>query len=208
MKSLDAQSIRRVYRWYAPMYDLVFGRPLQRGRLELAEKVKALAPSHLLEIGVGTGLSLPHYPRMDVFCGIDLSAEMLARARALLPQVKAQAGLLACADAEHLPFADGSFDCVTLPYVLSVTPNPKRLLAEVDRVCRPAATVLVLNHFRGAGVWQLAERLVEPLAHRVGFHSTISLESTLEGSQFQLEEVRKVNLFGLSKLVQLKKPPV
>ena len=120
-----------------------------------------------------------------------------------MPVDRPWAEMLVHCDAELLPFADASFDCVTLPYVLSVTPNPERLMAESRRVCTPGGQILVVNHFKGAGVWQVAERLMAPLADRIGFRSTMTMD-TLESPQWQIVSVRNVNLFGLSKLVELR----
>jgi phosphatidylethanolamine/phosphatidyl-N-methylethanolamine N-methyltransferase len=203
---LDRAALLKVYRGYAPLYDLLFGRLLEAGRKAMAARVPAGA-QRLLEVGVGTGLALPRYPSTAHIVGLDLSPDMLQRAQA---RVQAR-GLgkdadrylqLLCADAEQLPFADATFDCVTLPYVLSVTPNPKRLLSELHRVCRPGGRVLIRNHFSGAGIWGGAERLLAGLAHRVGFNSRLPL-SVLEHPGWRLEALHSVNLFGLSKLAEL-----
>lgn len=201
VNSLNKDAVKRVYRWYAPFYNLVFGRVLEAGRVEMARIVGKYAPQRLLEVGVGTGLALPRYPAGAEIFGIDLSFEMLERAQAVVHRLNPASATLVCADAEQLPFADGAFDCVTLPYVLSVTPNPPRLLAELRRVCKPGGHILVLGHFRGAGVWRPAERLVAPLADRVGFHSNLTMD-VLDSPEWQIVNVRKVNLFGLSRLVE------
>jgi phosphatidylethanolamine/phosphatidyl-N-methylethanolamine N-methyltransferase len=203
MKSISKAAVVRVYRWYAPFYDLLFGRVLESGRIELAKAVADRSPQRLLEVGVGTGLALLHRPPGVLACGVDISMDMLRRAQSAVNSQRLGNAALLCADAELLPFADASFDCVTLPYVLSVTPYPERLLAELHRVCTPGGQILVVNHFKGAGVWQVAERLMAPLANRIGFRSTMSMD-TLESPQWQIVSVRNVNLFGLSKLVELR----
>lgn len=203
MKSITKASVVRVYRWYAPYYDLLFGCALESGRIELANIVASRSPQRLLEVGVGTGLALRRYPPGAFVCGIDLSYDMLRRAQAAVKRRRLGNAALLRADAEQLPFPDASFDCITLPYVLSVTPNPQRLLAELRRVCAPGGHILVLNHFKGAGVWQAAERLLAPLADRVGFRSTMTMD-TLESSHWEIVGVRSVNLFGLSKLVEIR----
>lgn len=203
MMSISKAAVVRVYRWYAPFYDFLFGRVLESGRIELAKAVVDRSPQRLLEVGVGTGLSLLHSPPGVLACGVDISIDMLRRAQSAVNSRHLDNAELLCADAELLPFADASFDCVTLPYVLSVTPNPDRLLAELRRVCTPGGQILVVNHFKGAGVWQLAERLMAPLADRIGFRSTMTMD-TLESPQWKIVSVRNVNLLGLSKLVELR----
>jgi phosphatidylethanolamine/phosphatidyl-N-methylethanolamine N-methyltransferase len=200
-------ALLKVYRAYAPLYDFAFGRALDAGRAALANAVHAQAPRRLLEVGVGTGLALHQYPANTQICGLDLSPEMLARARQRVHARRLCDVSLICADAEQLPFDDDSFDCVTLPYVLSVTPNPQALLAEVRRACCPGGHIFVLNHFIGARGWRCAERLLAPLADRVGFRSSLSMEQTLACSAWTLLEVQSANLRGMSKLVVLRNSP-
>jgi phosphatidylethanolamine/phosphatidyl-N-methylethanolamine N-methyltransferase len=203
LKSISKAAVLRVYSWYAPIYDLVFGRVLEAGRIELAKSVASHRPHRLLEVGVGTGLALLHYPAELQVYGVDISLDMLRHAQLLVANHElANAGLL-CADAEQLPFPDSSFDCVALPYVLSVTPDPERLLAETRRVCTPDGRIFVLNHFAGAGGWRIAERLVAPIADRVGFCSTLAMD-ILENPNWEILNVGSVNLLGLSKLVEIR----
>lgn len=200
---MSRDAVVRVYRWYAPFYDLAFGRILEAGRKEMARFVDTISPETLLEVGVGTGLALPHYPEASDTVGIDLSMDMLSRAKSFVSRRGLKNGGLICADAEKLPFADSTFECVTLPYVLSVTPDPEALMRELRRVCVPGGYILILNHFRGAGVWRAAERIVEPLADRVGFRSDLGIEA-LESPEWEIEKVTSVNLLGLSKLIVLR----
>jgi len=203
VSSIDRDNITRAYRRYAPIYDWVFGRLLEAGRIEIAKAVRAVSPERLLEVGVGTGLALRRYPAATPTIGVDLSMDMLRRAQDVVrDQQLGSVTLLRC-DAEKLPLRDSCVDCITLPYVLSVTPNPAALMNELRRVCRPGGAVLILNHFKGAGVWQFGERLVAPLADRVGFRSDLAID-VLEHPAWIIEAVSGVNLFGLSKLVRLR----
>ena len=191
----------RAYRRYAPVYDFLFGPILEQGRIAMAQAVRVASPKTILEVGVGTGLALARYPTNATAIGVDLSLHMLNRASSLARRQGVAADLI-CADAEQLPLADSSFDCVTLPYVLSVTPDPWQLMAELRRVCMPGGNVFILNHFKGAGVWTFSERIVEPLADKIGFRSDLSLES-IESEGWAINSVNSVNLFGLSKLVSI-----
>ena len=164
----------------------------------MAEVVASEPCARILEVGVGTGLSLRLYPSSAEIWAIDLSREMLAKA-ALAPRSTSRIAF-ARMDAERLAFPDRSFDCVTAPYVLSVTPDPRRLLGEMVRVCRPGGRLIVLNHFRGAGIWTVAERLVSRWASRVGFRSTLR-EDIFGEMGITVESVSPVNMMGLSRLV-------
>jgi phosphatidylethanolamine/phosphatidyl-N-methylethanolamine N-methyltransferase len=194
----------RTYRYYAPVYDRLFGAVLEPGRRALAQAVCALRPDSVLEVGVGTGLTLRHYPGATAVTGIDFSEEMIEIARrraARLPERRIE---LLTMNAEAMDFPDRAFDCVTLPYVLSVTPDPGRLCAEIRRVCRKGGTILVLNHFSGSPYWWLLEKAVRIAGTKAGFRSEFSYEEQILRRDWQVRSVKEVNLLGLSRLVEIR----
>ena len=201
MAAPSTESVVRAYRCYAPLYDKVFGAILEPGRIKLAAAVQRSAPATILEIGVGTGLLLPHYPIHTRVVGIDMSAVMLAIARQRAASVADRNITLLQTNAETIDFPDNSFDCVTLPYVLSVTPNPRNLVTEIRRVCKKNGTIVILNHFSGSRFWWFLERAVRAIADRVGFRSDFSYAEHILSHTWSVESVQSVNLFGLSKLV-------
>ena len=208
MKPISRQNVEHTYGHYARFYDLVFGAVLQGGRRRMCEAVRAVAPATLLEVGVGTGLTLAQYPAETAVTGIDLSPEMLRHAEQRAAALPGRQIALHCMDAEALAFADGSFDCVTLPYVLSVTPDPARLTAELRRVCKPGGDICVVNHFSGGNaVWALPEHLVGGLAARIGFRSEFPFDEHMAHPGWTLLSRSKVNLLGLTTLVHLKNQP-
>eukprot|EP01041_Mallomonas_annulata_P034079 gene34079-56791_t len=131
MKKITEENVKKTYEKYAPVYDIVFGRILEPGRRRLCERVNEKRPDKLLEIGVGTGLTLFNYSDQTAVVGIDLSADMLEHAKAKARDLKEKKITLLPMDAENLLFDDATFDCVTVPYVLSVTPNPRKLVSEL-----------------------------------------------------------------------------
>lgn len=195
------------YDKFAPLYDRVFGRVLGPGRQLMAEATSALRPESILEVGVGTGLTLAGYPATSRVVGIDLSPDMLDRARQRASAMPERDIQLQAMNAERMEFADASFDCVTVPYVLSVTPNPDRLVQEIRRVCKPDGSILVVNHFSGSGFWWLMERAVRSVADRVGFRSDFDYDRHILSHDWEVVSVRSVNLFGLSRLVVLRNTP-
>jgi phosphatidylethanolamine/phosphatidyl-N-methylethanolamine N-methyltransferase len=202
--SVTPQDVKTSYRRWAPVYDWMFGASLQDGRNKLIAHVERLQPKRLLEIGVGTGLLLPRYPRSTQVVGIDISEDMLAvahkRVTALgLTNVELRAG-----DCEQMNFADGEFDCVVIPYVLSVTPDPARLVNEAIRVCAPDGRIIVANHFNGSKSWALLEKLYAPLAAKIGFRSDFSYEEHILAHPWTVESVETANWLGLSKVVVLR----
>jgi phosphatidylethanolamine/phosphatidyl-N-methylethanolamine N-methyltransferase len=196
--------VARTYARLAPVYDMLFGQVLEAGRRRMTEVVRQLAPEHLLEVGVGTGLALGGYPSNACIVGIDLSAKMLVRASeraALLPDHRIT---LEQMNAERMGFPDASFDCVTVPYVLSVTPRPTELIREIRRVCKPEGTIVVLNHFSGSPAWWLLERAVRSAAAHVGFRSDFCYNEQILEHDWRVEWLEPVNLCGLSRLVVLR----
>jgi len=200
----STQGVVRTYGRYAPLYDAVFGRILDPGRRAMTEAASALRPRSVLEVGVGTGLTLAGYPRETKLVGIDLSPQMLERARRRALRLPGRDITLTLMNAEQMEFDDDSFDCVCVPYVLSVTPHPARLVHEIRRVCRRDGVILILNHFSGSRFWWLMERAVRSLADRIGFQSDFSFDEHVLAHDWGVEAVRPVNLFGLSKLVVLR----
>ncbi|MEO8004584.1 MAG: class I SAM-dependent methyltransferase [Betaproteobacteria bacterium] len=203
MKSITQSHVIRAYRHYAPVYDVLYGYVLDRGRFAMTQAVAALNPGALLEVGVGTGLTLARYPAESKVVGIDLSEEMLEVARVRRKRLNGRDVHLEVMDAEALSFEDNSFDVVTIPYVLSVTPNPDKLVAEARRVCRKGGTIFILNHFSGSRFWWPLERAVRPVADKIGFRSDFSFDDQILRYDWQVRSVKSVNLMGLSRLVEI-----
>ncbi|OGI46002.1 MAG: SAM-dependent methyltransferase [Candidatus Muproteobacteria bacterium RBG_16_65_34] len=201
---MDLEAIEKVYRRYAPAYDLYFGALFQPGRRGVIERMRCRPGERILEVGVGTGLSLPLYPHHVQVTGIDLSREMLARAherkaRLHLDHVAA----LRCMDAEDMQFPDDSFDKVVAMYVVSVAPNPARLVEEMRRVCAPGGELYIVNHFHNTSPAIAAlERLMAPFSKLMGFRPDLSLEQFIRDTGLEVIEKAAVNLFGYWTLLR------
>ena len=204
MKEISETDVVATYGRYAPIYDLVFGAVLEPGRRKLADEVGRLVPATLLEIGVGTGLVLERYPEATAITGIDISPAMLEHAQQVVARLPGRSIDLHEMDAEYLAFADNSFDVVTVPYVLSVTPDPARLASELRRVCKPSGHILIVNHFSGQRGWRTLERLVRSVADRIGFRSEFDFDRHIPHPDWTIVRVEAVNLFSLSRLVVLR----
>ncbi len=201
---MDIDVIQKAYRRYAQGYDLYFGALFQPGRRAVIRRLNCQPGDRILEVGVGTGLSLPLYPRNVRVTGIDVSREMLARARARkLSQHLDHVAELRLMDGENMAFLDDSFDKVVAMYVASVTPHPARLVAEMRRVCKPGGELFIVNHFRNpnpliGGV----ERLIAPLSKLLGFRPDFSLEEFIGETGLEVVEKIPVNLFGYWTLLR------
>lgn len=205
MRPISVDNVVNTYRFYAPLYDSLFGAILEPGRRALTAAVSAIRPTSILEVGVGTGLTLSRYPSSSSIIGIDISDHMLEIARERVEKSLAGRNIhLLAMNAESMDFPDSSFDCVAIPYVLSVTPHPERLVAEIRRVCRKGGTILILNHFSGSRIWWFLERAVRALANRIGFRSDFCYDEQILKYDWEIQSVKKVNLFGLSRLVTIR----
>jgi phosphatidylethanolamine/phosphatidyl-N-methylethanolamine N-methyltransferase len=202
---ISERAVIEAYRRFAPVYDATFGRIVGRYHRHIGDTVRELDAVDVLEVGVGTGLSLAHYPRGARVVGVDLSEDMLARARERVGRGVDATVELRLADGERLGFADDAFDLVVLPFVVSVTPDPQALLDEVARVLRPGGTVLVLNHFAGVSGLRWIERLFAPMADRIGFRSDLPLEQ-LRHPRLARSKVRALWPIGFFQMVLLQKP--
>lgn len=204
MNPISVDNVVDTYRFYAPLYDRLFGAVLEPGRRALTEAVCKMQPNSILEVGVGTGLTLERYPKCAAIVGIDISHEMLEIARERAEGLAGRSIHLASMNAEAMDFPDGSFDCVAIPYVLSVTPNPERLVAEIRRVCRKGGAILILNHFSGSRFWWFLERAVRSLANKIGFRSDFCFDEQILKYDWEILSVKKVNFLGLSRLVVIR----
>lgn len=204
MTGISGNDVISAYRRYAPVYDFLFGAVLEQGRRKLAAEVNHLNPRTLLEVGVGTGLVLGRYPANSNIVGIDISKSMLDRARSAAAKLPNHTISLHEMDGENLRFDDDTFDVVTVPYVLSVTPHPVRLASELRRVCKPGGYVLIANHFSGQRGWRVLETITKSIADRIGFRSEFSFEEHIPHKDWTVERVEAVNLLHLSRLVVIR----
>jgi phosphatidylethanolamine/phosphatidyl-N-methylethanolamine N-methyltransferase len=201
---MNLEDTLRTYRLFSGSYDLVFGPVFHPGRKEAVRIANDRPAQRILEVGVGTGLSLPHFRRDARVTGIDVSAEMLAKARRRVERLKLkQVEALQVMDAERMSFADNAFDAVLALYVASVVPDPARFAAEMRRVCKPGGTIVIVNHFTSEnGVMRFIEKRLAPLAGKIGFHADFPLDRFLAVSGLAVRETRPSNLFGYWKLLR------
>jgi phosphatidylethanolamine/phosphatidyl-N-methylethanolamine N-methyltransferase len=204
--SLDHASILEAYRRWAGVYDTVFGGVSSKGRLRAVALANRLPGTDVLEVGVGTGLALPHYNADKRVTGIDLSKEMLRKARErtrvdALPNVHALHEM----DAEATTFADNAFDIAVGMFVASVVPNPRRLLTEMRRLVRPGGDILLVNHFaadKGPRWW--LERAMAPASRRLGWHPDFAMDAIFSPEDLSRIETESVPPFGIFTLVRLR----
>jgi len=204
--AVDHARTQRVYSVLAKVYDDFFDWALTPGRRLAVSRLPARPGDRILEVGVGTGLSLPLYPRDCEVTGIDISEPMLEKARERLDALGREGVVLRRMDAHDLRFPDASFDHVVAPYVISVVAEPEKVMREIRRVCRPGGTVLVVNHFLSESFLLSAiERVLTPASQWIGFRMDLPVRIALEVPGLTLQAMERVNLFGLWRLLTLRR---
>jgi phosphatidylethanolamine/phosphatidyl-N-methylethanolamine N-methyltransferase len=170
VSDIDRAGVEKAYGRWAPIYDLVFGKVFDQGRQSTIAEADRVG-GRILDVGVGTGLSLSDYSRASRICGVDISEPMLRKAqnrvRALgLGNVE----LLAVMDAKHLAFKDGSFDAVVAQYVITAVPDPEATLDDFVRVLKRGGELILVNHIGAeSGPRRVFELAFAPLARRLGW---------------------------------------
>jgi phosphatidylethanolamine/phosphatidyl-N-methylethanolamine N-methyltransferase len=172
---LDLATLRKAYARWAPVYDLVFGAVFGRGRRAAVAAAEQVG-GRILEVGVGTGISLPCYSPRSRIIGIDLSEAMLRKAQRRVAELSLNnVEKLEVMDAQHLSFPDASFDVVVANHVISTVPNPEAALDECARMLRPGGEIILLSRIGAdAGLRHLVERLLQPVVCRLGWRAEFS----------------------------------
>jgi phosphatidylethanolamine/phosphatidyl-N-methylethanolamine N-methyltransferase len=207
---IDRAMVTKAYARWAPVYDLVFGAFFDHGRraaIAAAERVGG----RVLEVGVGTGISLPGYSPKTQIVGIDLSEPMLRKAQKRVAELSLKnVEMLEIMDAEHLSFPDASFDVVVAHYVVSTVPNPEAALDEFARALRPGGEIVLVNRI-GAdrGMRRVVEQMLEPIVRRLGWRTAFPWRRfalwTDQRGDMQLIERRPMPPFGHFSLLRFAK---
>lgn len=205
MKKKQASQIENVYEQLAPVYNFIYGKLLfNEGRRVAIDLLELKPRAKVLEVGVGTGLTLPMYPVDCTVVGIDLSKRMLAEAERLIKQQHLSHATVQYMNANSLKFADNSFDGVLGNLFISATADPLGALLEMKRVCRKGGILVLMNHFRSTHpVLGKLERAFSPVAHHLGFDSALDLEPLLSSAGLKIRHQRKVNAFNLWTAVSM-----
>ena len=204
--AVENDFVERVYEKLSKVYDLIFGPTLHPGRLVALERMGIEAGDRILEVGVGTGINTSLYPRNCHVTGVDLSSSMLEKARERVAREGLRNVRLLEMDAQALTFADGSFDIVYAPYLVSVVPDPVQVAREMRRVCKPGGKIIILNHFRSANlILSRLERAISPFTVHIGFKSDLDLPAFLAQAGLEPISIEKVNVPKIWSLVTCRK---
>ena len=207
---LDNFTITKAYARWAPVYDLVFGAVFERGR-QAAVTAAERVGGRILEVGVGTGISLPLYSSKCRLCGIDISAPMLRKAQERVVELNlSNVEGLWVMDAERLSFPDRSFDAVVAQYVITTVPNPEATLDEFARVLKPGGEIILVSRIGAeAGLRRSLEHWFQPAARKLGWRTEFSFARyarwAAQSADMRLLERRAMPPFGHFNLIRFGK---
>lgn len=206
VRGLDEAAVKSAYARWAPIYDWLFGLVFEDGRRKAVALANARAGS-VLEVGVGTGLTLPQYGPHLAITGIDLSPDMLAVAhRRVAEGTNATIAGLHEMDAGALTFPDASFDTTVVMYTITVVPDPDQVMAEIERVTKPGGLVVVVSHFASTVPWRARiENAIARFGHRLGWRSDVPVDIILGRPGLKLVGTEQVGLLGLFTVARLER---
>lgn len=199
----DERSVVAAYARWAPVYDPIFGAATGIGRKATVKTLNEFPAGRILEVGVGTGISLPLYKRSHRLVGVDLSPDMLARAeRRVARHGLSHVEAIHEMDAASLSFDDASFDAAVAMYVMTVVPDPDRVLAEIVRVVRPGGHVVLVNHFSvEKGPRAAIERSLTRYSGALGWNPEFPIDRVLGRPDLKLVRQRELPPGGLFTLL-------
>jgi phosphatidylethanolamine/phosphatidyl-N-methylethanolamine N-methyltransferase len=207
---IDKQSITKAYARWAPVYDLVFGAVFERGRQEAIAAAERVG-GRVLEVGVGTGISLPDYSRDTRLFGVDISEPMLRKARERVSELElTNVEGLAVMDAADMSFPDASFDVIVAQHVVTTVPDPEAALDEFARVLKPGGEIVLVSRVGAEdGLRRTLEHWFSPVACRLGWRSEFAWQRYARWAAatpgMRLAERRAVPPFGHFCLIRFAK---
>ncbi|MEM9585921.1 MAG: class I SAM-dependent methyltransferase [Planctomycetota bacterium] len=193
-----------IYSRFVPAYQAVWPM-IVRKRIDRSIRGLSIPKdATVLEVGVGTGISLASYPCHARVTGVDLSRSMLREARSLIRARKWNHVHVSEMNAQELAFADSTFDFVTSFHTVSVVSNPRSMMQEIVRVCRPAGTIVIINHFRSPNrvVSGLVTKASRVMRH-IGWRTDLDAESIIQGMPLKIVERKKSRRSSLFTILTL-----
>ncbi|HJP18137.1 MAG TPA: methyltransferase domain-containing protein [Nitrospinota bacterium] len=199
---MTAEDIKRIYAGYSNIYDFVFKKFFHPRHKHVIEQMNIRPDDKILDVGVGTGLALPLYPDYCHVTGIDLSEEMLKKAHKKVKKHYLKNVTLKQMDAMNLQFNNNTFDQVIATFVISVVPDPVKVISEMKRVCKKNCNLIIINHFQSNNKYMAKiEDMVNPICRKIGWRTDVDLDYLISESNLLVNSKYKMTKFDLWKVV-------
>ena len=196
----------RIYSDLAVIYDSIFGRMFVDSEHEVIDYLKLRPGQRVLEVGVGTGISLDAYPPYVHVVGIDPSADMLARAEKKVRENRWSHVELREGDALKLDFPDDSFDDVTTFHVMTVVPDPVQMMREMIRVCKPGGRIVIINHFGSENPFlYFLVAVMNPITKYLGWTTRLRARHVLDGQPITVERNQRASKLSVHRVIVARK---
>jgi len=199
---MEYESIKKIYKLHSGWYDLVFKKTFHPRQKYAINMMKFKPGEKILDVGIGTGLTLPYYPSDCHVTGIDLSSEMLAKAKKKKEALKLDNVTLLEMDACDMTFDDNEFDHVIATFIMTVVPDPVKAVSEMKRVLKKGNSLVIVNHFLSDNkhlAW--VEGKIDPFCRKIGFRTADSLQSLASEANLQIESRTHMKKFELWPIV-------
>ena len=192
----------KIYSEFAPLYDKIFGKIFYSRLERVIEDLEIPPGAKVLEVGAGTGTSFPAYPTHCEVIGIDLAPDMLARARQKIEDHGWTHLRVMEMNALSLDFPDNTFDYVMAFHVVTVVPDPIRMISEAKRVCKPGGSIVIVNHFTSdVPVLGSMTEALDPLTRKLGWRTNLRLKTFIEAADLSVKRAYKLSKTSLYTVV-------
>jgi len=197
----------KIYSEFAPLYDKIFGKIFYNRLEQVIENLDIPPGARVLEVGAGTGTSFPAYPSHCEITGVDLAPDMLARARQKIEENGWSHFIKVLEmNALDLKFPDNTFDYVMAFHVVTVVPDPVRMIAEAKRVCKPGGRIVIVNHFTSdRRVLGSLTQALDPVTRWLGWRTDLKLKPFIKTTGLKVETIYKLNKASLYTVVLCRK---
>lgn len=196
---MQEASTKKIYDVHSIFYDATFGRLVKRRVANAIQHMNIGDDDKVLDLGIGTGCSLNYYPNKGRIIGVDLSSGMLRECRKKIRERNLDHATVFQADAMRLPFGDDTFDHIFISHVISVVSDPCRLVIEAQRVAKPGARIIILNHFQSSNRFvAMVESFLSPLCTKLGWRSDLALQDLIRRTNLEIDyrfQLRSLDLW-------------